>query len=32
MNNINISMKEYITEEETNTPVQIIIVSLWYWW
>lgn len=31
-NNINTDMKEHVIEEETNTPVQIIIVSLWYWW
>ncbi|KAM0736385.1 Eukaryotic translation initiation factor 2-alpha kinase [Formica fusca] len=31
-NNISTNMKEHIIEEETNTPVQIIIVSLWYWW
>ncbi|KAL6422966.1 hypothetical protein ACFW04_010458 [Cataglyphis niger] len=31
-NNSNPNMKEHIIEEETNTPVQIIIVSLWYWW
>jgi len=33
-NNINerTDDKEYIIEEDAETPVQIIIVSLWYWW
>lgn len=33
-NNINETTddKEYIIEEDAETPVQIIIVSLWYWW
>lgn len=32
-NNINeMTDDEYIIEEDADTPVQIIIVSLWYWW
>ncbi|GAB1865561.1 Nuclear pore complex protein Nup155 [Camponotus japonicus] len=33
-NNINETTddKEYIIQEDAETPVQIIIVSLWYWW
>lgn len=32
-NNGIIDDKEYIEEDtDTDTPVQIIIVSLWYWW